>query len=211
MIARLTGKIFQKQSHSVILEVQGIYYELIVPSSVVNRLDEIQDASGCVTLITHHYIQIDPSKGTPVLVGFLNEIEKDFFQQFIKVSGIGPRAAVRALDKPISEIVRAIDEGNIQYLKTLPGIGAQRAKEIVAKLQGKVGKFGLIKDSSKDVRVKEQDAGFQQEVLLVLQQLQYKKQEAMEMIEKALERAKGVDNAEDLLNEIYKQRVHEHG
>ena len=62
------------------------------------------------------------------------------------MSGIGPRAAVKALDKPISEITQAIDAGDIKYLTTLPGIGKQRAKEIVAKLQGKVGRFGLIQD-----------------------------------------------------------------
>ena len=87
-----------------------------------------------------------PSSGVPVLVGFLNEVERDFFLEFIKVSGIGPRAAVKALNKAIGEIAQAIDRGDTKYLKTLPGIGEQKAKEIVAKLQGKMGKFTLMRD-----------------------------------------------------------------
>jgi len=141
----------------------------------------------------------------------MSEVEKDFFQQFIKVSGIGPRAAVRALDKPISEIVRAIDEGNVAFLKTLPGIGMQRAKEVVAKLQGKVGKFGLIQDKASSSGESANAPDFQEEVLSVLLQLEYKKQEALDMIKKALGRTENIKNAEDLLNEIYKQRVKDNG
>ncbi|MDP8265441.1 MAG: Holliday junction branch migration protein RuvA [Candidatus Aceula meridiana] len=213
MIARICGKVFKKEQNAIVIDVNGIYYEVIVPNSVLQRMDETKDSEGRVNLITYHYIQTDPSRGMPVLIGFMSEVEKDFFQQFIKVSGIGPRAAVKALDKPISEIVRAIDEGDLVFLKTLPGIGMQRAKEVVAKLQGKVGKFGLIQDggsSSTDVQgVGASD--FQDEVLSVLLQLQYKKQEALDMIKKALGRTENVSNAEDLLNEIYKQRVKDNG
>ena len=212
MISQIKGKIFKKEENAIILEMQGIYYEVIVPDSVLQRIDNQVDEQGYISLITYHYIQNDPSIGMPVLVGFLNEIERDFFQQFIKVSGIGPRAAVRALDKPISDIVSAIDSGDLNFLKTLPGIGMQRAKEIVAKLQGKVGKFGLIQDKvSGDVVTKKEVSDFQDEVLSVLLQLQYKKQEALDMIQKALDRSENINTAEELLNEIYKQRVRDNG
>ena len=212
MISRIKGKIFKKEENAIILEMQGIYYEVIVPDSVLQRIDNQIDEQGNVNLITYHYIQNDPSRGMPVLVGFLNEIERDFFQQFIKVSGIGPRAAVRALNKPISDIVSAIDSGDLNFLKTLPGIGMQRAKEIVAKLQGKVGKFGLIQDKvSGGSAVKKEMLDFQDEVLSVLLQLQYKKQEALDMIQKAVDRSENINNAEELLNEIYKQRVKNNG
>ena len=212
MISRIKGKIFKKEDHAIIIDLNGIYYEVIVPESVLQRIDSQVDEQGCVSLITYHYIQNDPSRGMPVLVGFLNEIEKDFFQQFIKVSGIGPRAAVRALNKPISDIVGAIDNGDLSFLKTLPGIGMQRAKEIVAKLQGKIGRFGLIQDKvSSSGIAKKEVSDFQEEVLSVLLQLQYKKQEALDMIQKALDRSENINNAEELLNEIYKQRVKDNG
>jgi Holliday junction DNA helicase RuvA len=140
-----------------------------------------------------------------MLIGFLNEIEKEFFEIFITVSGIGPRAALKALSEPISLIARAIDEADTNFLKSLPGIGQQRAKEIIAKLQNKVGKFGLIQDG----KIKEQvgtTKDIEEEVLAVLMQLEYKKQEASIMIKKALQRCPDIETAEDLLNEVYKQR-----
>ena len=161
-----------------------------------------------ISLMIYYYIQLGPSKGFPAMVGFSNEIERDFFQQFIKVSGIGPRAAVKALNRPISEISQAIDHGDYAYLKTLPGIGLQKAKEIIAKLQGKVGKFGLIQDRQASEEKFPVATDWQEEALDVLLQLQYKKQEATQMIKKALERSNNIKSAEELLNEIYKQRIH---
>ncbi len=212
MITQISGKIVKRDENSITLEVQNFCYEIMIPGSVMARLDEHRDAQDNIRLITYHYIHTDPSRGVPMLVGFLNDVEKDFFLEFIKVSGIGPRAAVKALNKPISEIVSAIDSGDINFLKTLPGIGMQRAKEIVAKLQGKIAKFGLIQDKAKGaVRAEKAPSGFEEEVLSVLLQLQYKKQEALAMISAAMERAPAIKTAEELLNEIYKQRTKKHG
>lgn len=207
MIVKISGKLVEKKEHSLTVDIQGLFYEVVVPPSVLQRIEDTIDANGNINLVTYHYLQIDPSRGFPVLIGFLNEVEKDFFGQFITVSGIGPRAAVKALNKPISQIARAIDEGDLNFLRTLPGIGAQRAKEIVAKLQGKVGKFGLIQDKAGVSTRVESAPGWQEEALSVLLQLQYKRQEALEMIKKALERSTNINTTEDLLNEIYKQKV----
>jgi len=136
----------------------------------------------------------------------LNEIEKDFFQRFISVSGIGPRAALRALAAPFSVIAKAIDGGDTAFLQSLPGIGTQRAKEIVAKLQGKVGKYGLIQDEF--ARTKEGPVSdIESEAVEVLVQLQYKKPEAKEMVRLAKERSSQIKSTEDLLNQVYKQKA----
>ena len=147
-----------------------------------------------------------PSSASEVLVGFLNEVERDFFLDFIKVSGIGPRAAVKALNKSIGEIAQAIDRGDTKYLKTLPGIGEQKAKEIVAKLQGKMGKFTLMRDHVATPKPGPDLRDIEQEAINILLQLQYKKTEAEEMIKKALERNSAIGTSEELLNEIYAQR-----
>jgi len=209
MIVRLVGQLVEKSDHAIVVNVNGLCYEVLIPQSVLARVDENTDDQGNVRLVIYHYLQLSPSSGTPVLIGFLNEIERDFFQQFIKVSGIGPRAAVKALNKSISEISRAIDEGDLKFLKTLPGIGQQKAKEIIAKLQGKVGKYGLIQDRLvPQAEIKTENAPeWQEEALQVLLQLQYKRTEAATMIHKALERAGHINTAEELLNEIYKQRT----
>ncbi|MDD5044640.1 MAG: helix-hairpin-helix domain-containing protein [Candidatus Omnitrophica bacterium] len=207
MIARILGKLREKTDSGVVLDVNGLSYEVLMPSIILSRIEESSNPDGVLELVTYHYLSCDPSKNIPVLIGFLNEIEKDFFQQFITVSGIGPRAALKALNQPISLIAQAIDEGNTKFLQSLPGIGQQKAKLIVAKLQGKVGKFGLIQDERKAGSVKEtghQD--IEDEALSVLLQLQYKKPEAVSMIKKALERAPDVGTTQELLNEVYRQR-----
>ncbi|MBF0532768.1 MAG: hypothetical protein HQL23_06700 [Candidatus Omnitrophica bacterium] len=209
MISRIRGKLVEKKDFAALVDVNGMVYEIAVPVAILQRLDEMLGPEGHITLETYHYWQLTPSSGTPVLIGFSNAVERDFFLQFISVSGIGPKAAVKAINKSIAEIAKAIDQGDLGYLKTLPGIGAQRAKEIVAKLQGKVGKFGLIQDHGKKINPATAPItiDWQAEALEVLLQLQYKRPEAADMIAKAVERRKDIQTAEELLNEIYKQRI----
>jgi Holliday junction DNA helicase RuvA len=206
MIARISGKICEIRESAILLENQGICYEIFLPSITMARLEKHVTPEGSVSLITYHYHQTEPSRSIPVLIGFLSEIEKEFFEEFIKVSGIGPKAALRAINAPISDIARAIDEADAGFLRSLPGIGPQRAREIVAKLQGKVGRFGLIQDSGT------KPSGAQKDLIeagtAVLTQLQYKKHEAKNMIEEALKIKPNVKDIEELLNIVYKQRSH---
>ncbi len=207
MISHICGKISKRKNSSVVIDVNGgISYEVLIPGCVMKALDKNMTGDGTIKLITYHYHHTDPARSIPVLIGFLNEIEKEFFEKFITVSGIGPKAAVRALNTPIPQIVKAIAEGDLNTLKSLPGIGEQRAKEIVAKLQNRVGKFGLIKEDSGEVP-KEVALGFQEEAMEVLLQLQYKRSEATEMIRKAMERSPNIKTAEELLNEVYRQKT----
>jgi len=204
MIARIHGKLLEKNSNSLLIDVEGITYRVFVSGSTMQRLSENISPDGTINLVTYHYLHVEPSRNIPVLIGFLNEIEKEFFETFITVSGIGPRAALKALNKPISSIAHAIYEADIEFLKSLPGIGEQRAKEIVAKLQNKVGKFGLIQDTKTKMEILKKD--ITEEAINVLIQLQYKKQEATAMVKKALERNPEIQTTEELLNEIYRQR-----
>lgn len=206
MIARISGKVIETGANYLIVDVSGLCYEVLLPETVRERLNENLTQDGKISLITYHYFQVEPSKSTPILVGFFNEIEKEFFEIFITVSGIGPRAALKALNRPISLIAQAIDRADIDFLKSLPGIGEQRAREIVAKLQTKIGKFGLIRDQGLEIQDK-QKKDIEQDALAVLMQLQYKKSEAQEMIKKALVRQPDVKTTEELLNEVYRQKV----
>jgi Holliday junction DNA helicase RuvA len=203
MISHITGRVKFKKDLSVIIEAGNFCYEVMIPPVIMDSLDKIRSHDGTVTLVTFHYYQMEPSRAYPVLIGFSNDIEKEFFEQFIKVSGVGPKAACRALSLPFSVIAGAIDRGDAKLLKTLPGIGEQKAREIVAKLQGKVGKFGLIQDSVEGERSKAKE-DIKEEALSVLLQLQYKKPEAAAMIEKAIERNPKVSTCEEILNEVYK-------
>ncbi|MBM3245911.1 MAG: hypothetical protein FJZ13_01080 [Candidatus Omnitrophica bacterium] len=205
MISRISGKVIEKGVNYLVIEVAGICYEVLLPATVRERLDENIAGDGTINLITYHYLQVEPSKSTPVLIGFLNEVEREFFEVFITVSGIGPRAALKALNKPISQIAQAIDEADANFLRSLPGIGQQRAREIIAKLQNKVGKFCLIQDTQAKERAT-QTRDIEEEAAEVLVQLEYKKSEALNMIKKAIERSPNIETTEELLNEVYKQK-----
>ena len=122
------------------------------------------------------------------------------------MAGIGPKAAIKALAQPIPVIAQAIDEGNVGLLRSLPGIGEQRAREIVAKLQGRVGKFALIQQKDEvSSRPDEGTGAMEEEAVSVLLQLEYKKSEARQMVRMARERNPKVRTSEDLLNEVYRQ------
>lgn len=204
MISRIKGRIREKRDLCLLLDVGEMTYEVMIPPAVMSSMDG--NLTEPVELITYHYYQVEPSRSTPVLIGFSNEIEKEFFEKFITVSGVGPKAACKALALPFSTIAGAIDSGDTKLLMKLPGIGERKAKEIIAKLQGRVGKFGLIQDketAGQEAVVKED---VKEEALSVLLQLQYKRNEAVAMIEKAIARNVGIKTTEDILNEVYRFR-----
>jgi len=207
MITQIKGTVTERKEHSLIIDMNGFCYEVMVPPAVMHVLEQHHTNSKTVTLFTYHYYQMDPSRAIPVLIGFLNEIEKEFFEQFITVSGVGPKAACKALKLPFSSIADAIDKADVSLLKTLPGIGEQRAREIIAKLQGKVGKFGLIQDRTTGRSALKMKDDVKQEALSVLLQLQYKKKEAEQMIASAFERNQKISTCEQILNEVYRQRT----
>lgn len=204
MIARIQGKIVERGEHSLLIENGGFAYEVSLPAASMQRLDSALLPDGTVRLVTYHYHHVDKSRSIPVLIGFLNAVERDFFLAFITVSGIGPRGALRALNQPISLIAKAIDEGDLKFLTSLPGIGQQKAKLIVAELQNKVGKFGLMKDAQSTPAPRSGATDAEEEALAVLAQLGYKKQEALAMVTKAVEKNSAAATAEELLNEVYK-------
>lgn len=206
MISGIEGKIIEKKENTIIVNVNGICYEVLVPAIILNSIVRNQGVNGNISLTTFHYLQTAPSKSIPILVGFSNEVEKEFFTKFISVSGVGPKVAVKALNKPISRIADAIANGNEKLLSSLPGIGKRKAREMIAKLQGKVGKFGLIQD--RDVEAGEEivSEDIKQEAIEVLLQLQYKKREAKKMIKQVLENNPDISSTESLLNQVYKHR-----
>ncbi len=205
MISRITGTVIEKRNAELLLENCGVAYEIMVPPAVLKAMDRALQPGNKVTLVTFHYYQMEPSRGVPVLIGFQNEVEREFFEKFITVSGVGPKAACKALVESFSAIAGAIDSGDVSFLKTLPGIGDQRARLIVAKLQGKVGKYGLIRDEGIKAETKEND-DIKSEAVDVLLQLQYKRAESEDMVIKALARNEGIKTSEELLNEVYRER-----
>lgn len=207
MISNIKGKLIKKEEQKVYIESGNFVYEVLMPKSAMLRLDDYME-DGFLKITTYYYFQGDQRRSYPVLIGFLTDIEKEFFSRILKVAGIGPKAAVKVLDKPISEIAKAIDEANIDYLKKLSGVGMQRAKNMVAFLQGKVGKFVLIKDKvqkTKETKAESENEELIRQAVQVMGQLQYKKTEARLLIDKAFKFNPQINSLEELLNCIYMQ------
>ena len=202
MIVKIKGQLTDINENKAIVCANNIFYEIFISSAVAARLKQALGKD--VEIPTYYYLQADKNKSIPALIGFADELEKEFFEKFITVSGIGPKAAVRALQKPISLIAKAIDEGDVVFLKSLPGIGTQRAKQIIAHLQGKTGKFALMKAEShatESLGNKEMIENAKQ----ILKRLQYSQREIENMLASVLKEKSDIDSVEELLTEIYRR------
>ncbi|MBV9102849.1 MAG: hypothetical protein JO060_04610 [Candidatus Eremiobacteraeota bacterium] len=202
MFSRITGTLVERRDSSVMLDTGGLAYEILLPPCVSDKLRD-GDAS-TVTLEIFPVFTLEGNSGRFTFFGFTNAIEREFFEALISVASIGPRTAARAFAVPMGRIARAIDAGDHAFLRTLPGIGQQKARDIVAKLQGKVARFLLIRDA--EPRPAEPMPDFAEEALAVLLQLEYKRSEAQEMIAQTLQRAPRIADTETLLAEIYRQQ-----
>jgi Holliday junction DNA helicase RuvA len=203
MFSRISGVLLERNAESALIEAAGLAYEIVMPPSVANKLPAALGSP--VMLEIYAVLQIDGNSGRFSYFGFSNAIEREFFEALISVASIGPKSAARAFSAPMARIARAIEAGDHGYLRTLPGIGQQKARDIVAKLQGKVTRFLLIQDAPAVHAAP--IPHFAAEALTVLIQLAYKRVEAEQMIATTLKAAPHVADAETLLAEIYRQRA----
>lgn len=217
MISQLTGKIVQaerrKKDSIALLDINGVVYEMFIPSGLVEEIKEKinkakrENSDGKLTFFTVHYIEGGMGGGplTPRLIGFLDPLDRDFFELFTSVSGLGVRTALKAMITPINEIARAIENADELRLDALPEIGLATAKKIIAELKGKMAKFALMKESKPLTAKSQTEIDLKEEALIVLTQLQYSRMEAERMIEKAFVRNKKIKDAEELIAEVFKQ------
>ena len=119
-------------------------HEVLVPELV--RRDLQTKGGQTVTLHTLEFLEGTPGRGNlvPRVVGFLSEVEREFFDLICEVDGVGVRKALRAMVRPVGEIARAIEEQDAAALSTLPGIGAATAERMIAKLRRRMPKFALL-------------------------------------------------------------------
>jgi holliday junction DNA helicase RuvA len=212
VIALIRGRVRRKYEDRMVIEAGGVGYEVVLPPVVQHSLSGAiaSDGDGAteVTLEIHyHATQNQPS---PVLIGFHSGLDKEFFEKLITVKDVGPLVAARSLAAPVAEIAAAIARQDETYLRRLPGIGPQKAKNIVAQLSSKVAKFALSRpDLPTEVgtpapRGMDED-GLRHAVFEILtKQLGHRPSEAAQLISAALGRKPGIATPEDLFDEIYR-------
>ena len=200
MIAYLEGRLLKKDDDRILLLVNQVGYEIMLPAFVREALQPRQVGDEVALYIFYHQTERQPK---PVLIGFNLEAEKEFFQYFITVDAIGPIKAAKAMTISVREIADAIEANDLDRLKKLKGIGLRSAQKIIAALQGKVGKFALIRKA--DVPIDSGPEDFVQPVLDVLVgQLGHKSSDAKRMIAQALQRDSSIKTPEALFDEVYR-------
>lgn len=202
MIAFLRGPVLRRGEETVVLEAGGVGYEVHLPAVVARALPAPRaDEHPIVALhISFHATQNQPK---PLLIGFLHEVEQEFFERFITVDGLGPTKAMKAIVHPIHMIADAIERKDAGFLRRLPGIGERTAEKVVAALHGKMAKYALLREPAAEPRGPAE--GFKDEVLDVLTtQLGHRAAEARRMVDEALRRRPEIGSAEELFQEVYR-------
>ena len=180
MIASVKGKLEGVSADSVTIDVNGMGVEVVVPSSVINRLPRPYED---IKLHTYLHIREDAMQ----LFGFLEKEDLNFFKLLITVNGIGPKAAIAILSSMSTDVLTfAILSEDIKTIEKAQGIGAKTAKKLVLELKDKVGVINakaveLRSDSSPFISLTIGSA-IKEEASQVLEALGYSRTEAMKAI-----------------------------
>ena len=206
MIRRIRGQLSGVLEESVLVEVGGLTYEVFVPAHVRERLEGLPPGNE-VELATYHYLRTDPAKAVPVLLGFENNTQRDFFELLTDVPRIGPRAALRAFALPVATLARAIELQDAKLLKSLPGVGAQKAKDIIATLAGKLGRFVDAEALARAGEAPERPLeDFEAQAADVLGQLGMNRADAVRAIQEVREADPELTSPDDIIRRVFQNR-----
>ncbi len=199
MIGYLEGTLLKKEEDRILVLIHQIGYEVLVAPIVMAALEAKALGDPVSLYIYHHQTERQPK---PVLIGFTNEAEKEFFQQFLSVEDIGPLKAVRALTLPVREVARAIEAREAGPLRRLKGIGERTAQKIIAALAGKMERFIAVSmDAEGEAFLPDVSA---QVLQVLVEQLGHRVPEAKRMIAEAMDRNQGISTPEELIEEVFR-------
>ncbi len=206
MITRIRGALAAVQDDIATLVAGAFDYQVLIPDFVRRQL---QNQIGReVSLHTIHYLEGNPAHGrlTPRLVGFLTEVEREFFEMFCSVDGVGARKALRAMVRPVRDVAALIADQDAKGLATLPGIGPAMAERIIAKLRRKMCKFALI--AARDETATEQvEHNVVEDTFLLLTQLGHTESEARRLLDETLATKQRFKDVDALLHAVYEANV----
>ena len=178
MIGHLKGKIISRSPPEVLLEVQGIGYEVLCPMSTIYELDNLYDD---VLLFTHLSIKEDAH----TLFGFITKDEKNVFRELIRVNGVGPMVALAILSNlSVHSLVECISTEDADLLAKTPGIGKKTALKLIVELQDRLSKLDLVGSLANSIEIKQNSNPNSKQAIEALQSLGFKAKEANRMVSK---------------------------
>jgi Holliday junction DNA helicase RuvA len=198
MIAHLQGLLHFKSPEYLVIDVDGIGYQVHVPLSTFYDLPQ---AGSTVSLHIHTHVREDALQ----LYGFQSPEEKALFVRLISISGIGPRLAVNILSGITpAELVESLSQNNLARLISIPGVGRKTAERIMVEMRDKVSTLALAHDVTSPVKTAADEAMID-DALSALLNLGYKKGVAQRAVENARHRLEGEITLESLLKEALRE------
>ncbi len=202
MITKVTGKLVGLSESVATIAIEAFEYEVLIPEFTRRQLQA--RLAEVVSLHTLYYMEGNPAQGRvqPRLVGFLSEVEREFFELFCSVDGVGVKKALRAMVRPVQDVAVMVEEQDSKGLSTLPGIGAATAERMIAKLRRKMPKFALLvvteKIDTNDVRLDVVEETFQ-----ALCTLGHSEADARRMLNTVLATKQKFKDVESLFQAVY--------
>jgi len=204
MITKITGTPVAIATDALTLAVGAYEYEILIPEFARRHL---QDKVGReVSLHTVEYLEGNAMQGRliPRLVGFLSPIEREFFDMFCEVDGVGVKKALRAMVRPVQEVAQMIEEQDAKGLATLPGIGPATADRIIAKLRRRVPKFALLV-ALEMAPTADVERDLLTEAFEVLRVLGHTDADARRLLDGALDKKTKFKDVDSLLHAVYEK------
>lgn len=204
MITKITGQLLTVADEEATLAVDAFEYQVLIPD--FNRRQLQSQVGQKISLHTLHYLDGNPAHGrlTPRLIGFIRAVEREFFEMFCSVEGVGMKKALRAMVRPVQDIAILIEEQDAKGLSALPGIGGATAEKVIAKLRRKMPKFALLV-ARDEPGVSDAQRDVVEDTFQALRSLGHNEADARKLIDTALGTKKRFKDVEALLTAIYEQ------
>ncbi|MCC9599934.1 Holliday junction DNA helicase RuvA [Stieleria sp. JC731] len=209
MIINISGKLAYVGEASIAIESAPFHYEVLVGDYTRRQLQT--KVGQTIQLHTLDYIEGNAQGGgrlTPRLVGFMTEPERQFFDLFCSVDGVGVKKALRAMVRPVKEMAVMIEQQDAKSLSALPGIGPATSERIIAKLRRKMPRFALMVEQATPAGESTDNVNaVVSETFDALITLGHSEADARQLIDEALASKKKFKDTESLLTAIYQRSV----
>lgn len=210
MIVKITGRLLSVAEATLLLGIDAFEYQILIPEFTRRQL---QNRTGQeISLHTIQYLEGNPMQGrlVPRLIGFMSDVEREFFDLFCSVDGVGVKKALRAMIRPVREVATLIEEQNAKGLSALPGIGPATSERIIAKLRRKMPKFALLV-ARDEVSEDETRRDVVSDTYDVLRSLGHNEVDARKLIDGVLATKTKFKDVESLLQAVYRSSHEKEG
>ena len=207
LITKISGKLIAVNEDAATIDVPPFEYEVLIPDFARRQLQS--QIGKPVKMHTIDFLEGNAAQGgrlTPRLVGFLTEPEREFFELFCSVDGVGVKKALRAMVRPVKELAVLIEEQDAKGLSGLPGVGPATAERVIAKLRRKMPRFALMVGRSTEGGTEEPVNNVARDAFDALLALGHSESDARTLIDDMLDSGKKFKDVESLLTAIYQKR-----